>query len=342
MGFVYGKSERRNPLQPKVGRQRQVFPTGEIPHKWAHATQAEARNAQSNLYFRGDTIFSYRDSWPLGRIYRKRGAEPFVLLNSGRYSVTTAGHQSMTDRACSHMASVSVPYVAPAWGYKAPDHEKNLAHLARIAADALGKAKRVMSAGAVSRRMNVADHALIAWRSYATFFGIRREAPDSQRTAWAAALDRAKAIESPDPVRDAKRFKARQARGEATARKFAESIDRWRNNGAAFPYQQLTRGERLQWRALPCMLRVNGDQIETLQGARIPLDHAPRLWQLIRRAMAGHPYQHNGHSEHAGEFKIDSVDAAGTLKAGCHVIPYAELERMARTLGLIEAPAQGV
>src|SRR5205807_8092971 len=40
-------------------RPRHVFPTGEIPHLWAHKVQPDARNADGNLYFGGDTIYSY-------------------------------------------------------------------------------------------------------------------------------------------------------------------------------------------------------------------------------------------------------------------------------------------
>ena len=40
-------------------RKKHVFDTGEIPHLWAHRTQDEARNRQGNLYFTGDTIYSY-------------------------------------------------------------------------------------------------------------------------------------------------------------------------------------------------------------------------------------------------------------------------------------------
>ena len=62
--------------------------------------------------------------------------------------------------------------------------------------------------------------------------------------------------------------------------------------------------------------------------------HAARLWRVIQRAKAGTPYQANGHTEHAGEFKVDSVDINGTMRAGCHVIEYAELAHLAGLLKL--------
>jgi len=72
-----------------MARERHVFPTSEIPHKWAHATQSDARNNGGNLYFRGDTIYSYRDSWPLARIYRHKKRGVLVLSNSDRATGAT-------------------------------------------------------------------------------------------------------------------------------------------------------------------------------------------------------------------------------------------------------------
>ena len=87
--------------------------------------------------------------------------------------------------------------------------------------------------------------------------------------------------------------------------------------------------------AYPCLLRVRGDQIETSQGARIPLDHAPRIWRLVSACVStGREYKRNGHTEHAGEYAIDSISAVGELRAGCHTISYAELQKLARSLQL--------
>ena len=48
-------------------RKKHVFDTGEIPHLWAHRTQEDARNRQGNLYFTGDTIYSYGSHFPIAR-----------------------------------------------------------------------------------------------------------------------------------------------------------------------------------------------------------------------------------------------------------------------------------
>ena len=49
-------------------RSKQVFNTGEIPHLWAHKVQASARNAQGNIYFEDETIYSYGPHFPIAML----------------------------------------------------------------------------------------------------------------------------------------------------------------------------------------------------------------------------------------------------------------------------------
>jgi hypothetical protein len=363
---------------------RHVFPTSEVFHLWAHQTQSDARNGARNVFFEGPTIYSYRRTWPLARIYTKKRApkgaltHPNVLLNatqqaqardegimvltnSTRYSVTTAKHQSHANRAVSHLPSIAVPCVDNMHTYH-PMHATNLEHFQKESARLLAEAKRVLSSNACRWRLESAQTLHLAAGNYSKFFGIRRKVPDFPVAEWQAALDRAQRIETPDPVRDAAKIRARAKAAERfdaqvadyrakLAAHQAQDAEAWRLGG------HMTSPE--WWRAMPrkmrvaltgrrgglagspdavaCMLRVNGDQIETSQGARIPLDHAPRIWRLVQACReVGRPYarpEQRSFSEHAGTYAIDSISAEGDLKVGCHNIPYAELERMARTLG---------
>lgn len=351
---------------------RHVYPTTEIPHLWAHQTQDDARNPQGNLYFRGATIYSYRDSWPLGHIHTKgRGkkAATLVLLNSDTYSSTTAGHQSSVSYAANHMPRCACPYpCAGTAGYFRDEHEKNLVHFAAESAQRLAKAQRAMQVSTVQWYRESAETLHAYDIAYRKFFGIRKHAPLFPAAEWAAASARAQAIENPDPVRDAKRFKERERRVVRTAERLerlkaeyvtlqaqaaasvADGIEAWRAGGAmpnstikmpdhwTRADRRAVTGQRYGYYympvSIPCMLRVSGEEIETSRGARIPLDHAPRIWRLVSACVStGREYVRNGHTEHAGNYAIDKVSADGTLRAGCHTIPYAELERMAAQLG---------
>ena len=74
--------------------ERHVYPTGEIPHLWAHQTQHDARNQQGNLYFTGDRIYSYGPHFEIARFVTNSKGTRGILLNSRTYSVTTSRHQS--------------------------------------------------------------------------------------------------------------------------------------------------------------------------------------------------------------------------------------------------------
>src|SRR5690242_10838325 len=75
-------------------RKKQVFKTDEIPHLWAHKIQESARNALGNLYFEGDTIYSYGSHFPIARHINNKHGKSAVLFTTRRYSVTTSGHVS--------------------------------------------------------------------------------------------------------------------------------------------------------------------------------------------------------------------------------------------------------
>lgn len=347
---------RNNPLRhdAKVSR-RQVFPTSEIPHLWAHQTQESARNPQGNLYFRGPTIYSYRDSWPLARIYtrkdRGRAADAtLVLTNCERYSATTAQQQHGVNRAVSHLRCMAVPFPAPRFeGSKIETaaHKENLAYFEKAMQRALQKAERTTTEHNVNTYAERAARLHRDMADYMSFFGIRRKMP--ALLSFAAAFERARRIENPDPASLDKRERERAKRQER---------NRERDEYLAAHYDNLMRGalyrigaQRSDWRLFgafgtqsaryphhktACMLRVNGDEIETSQGACVPVAAAPMVWGLVQRAMddGGRVYLKALHRVTIGDYPLDRIDADGTLHAGCHVIPFSELASIARQLVL--------
>lgn len=337
-----------------MARQRYVYPTSEISHKWAHQTQESARNPQGNLYFRGATLYSYHDSYPIAKLFKKKGARPSIgehgaggLLNAtvraahegktlvlhveNTYSRTTAGHCSDARRATSHLPSIVVPDVEPDNAYRhAPtQHAINVRYLVELAAKHLDKAGRAMQLSSVTWRRDAAKQALADAQAYSAFFGIRRKVPAFPELAWNAAAARAERIENPDPASADKRERASAHRRERKAFKdnIADMVARtnWR------------LGEIVGWRrnmAGPVMLRVNGEEIETSQGARIPLAAAPMVWNIVQRAL-GKGYMPVGlGGVKIGDYPLTRIEADGTLVAGCHKIPHSELRSMARQLNL--------
>lgn len=68
-----------------MARTKHVFDTNEVPYLWAHQTQSDARNAQGNLYFRGDTIYSYGEHFPIARHVTNSKCKPAVLFTTRTY-----------------------------------------------------------------------------------------------------------------------------------------------------------------------------------------------------------------------------------------------------------------
>ena len=84
------------------------------------------------------------------------------------------------------------------------------------------------------------------------------------------------------------------------------------------------------------LLRVRGDVIQTSRGADVPVSVAPMVWQAVnaaRDARAAHDF--GDKAPRLGHFALNSIDANGDIVAGCHVIRYTELQRVAVVLGFI-------
>ena len=99
------------------------------------------------------------------------------------------------------------------------------------------------------------------------------------------------------------------------------------------------------------MLRLTQDRrmIQTSWGAEFPAGHGKLAFPcILRMRTEGREYHRDeaairlGHSRdfRLGHFKIDSIDAEGNVRAGCHFVQWPEIERIARELDLL--PPEGV
>lgn len=120
-----------------------------------------------------------------------------------------------------------------------------------------------------------------------------------------------------------------------------DAAGHWRAGGN-FSVPGLDRYRRRSLaRSLPVLLRVNGAEIETTLGARFPIEHGKLAWSFIlKQRMKAEAWQRNGHSIHLGHFVIDRIEPDGSVRAGCHTVAWDEIERMARTLGLLPPEPQ--
>jgi hypothetical protein len=89
------------------------------------------------------------------------------------------------------------------------------------------------------------------------------------------------------------------------------------------------------------MLRIVGDEVQTSLGASFPVEHARLGLRVVREVRAtGEEYRRNGHTIHLGHYVIDRIEPNGTVHAGCHVVTWDEIERIASQLDcLVESQA---
>jgi len=72
----------------KENKMIKVFSSNsKVIHKWAEQSQQEGRNSHRNIFFEGNTIYSYGKHYPMATIYNN-----VILVNSESYSQTTQSH----------------------------------------------------------------------------------------------------------------------------------------------------------------------------------------------------------------------------------------------------------
>jgi len=305
-------------------RKKHVFDTGQIPHLWAHRTQEEARNRQGNLYFTGDTIYSYGSHFPIARHVTNDAGERAVLLTTATYSVTTSSHCSAVRSAIPlgmrvfHVLSVC-PGRYSGSELIADDHAGNLSDYAERIEKHVVTSARARSSYAKEwnheHAYGLRDEAF----AYCAFFGLPvpniPEVPELDSDALTAIRKR-EAKRAAEKAEQTKRERA-----EALVRQ-QELIAKWRAGQYSGCFYDV-----------PAMLRIIGEEVQTSRGARFPISHAKRGLAFVRKVReSGQAYARNGHTIHLGPYAIDRIEEDGTVKAGCHVVSWEEIERIAPLL----------
>jgi hypothetical protein len=241
------------------------------------------------------------------------------------------------------------------------DHSGNIAHLLKEYSRELDSLMRVPCE---SRRVSDVSHAMdIGYRtdtptrahkslydcaarfeSYSQAFALELALPN-----WGA--DAARVIERRDRLRSdpkaaakrearaAQRQAAEQRQAEARAARdaqartdAAEAIAQWRNGlDVRLPYAAMRDADG------GAMLRVRGDMVQTSLGAEAPVSDVLRVLTVIyaniargeawTRDMRYGDDRQESYSK-LGSFRLDSIDAQGNVRAGCHFITVAEIARL--------------
>lgn len=330
-----------------------VFGNSMVAHVWAQQQQEEGRSHNGNMSFHNKVLYSY--STPIARFLDGPGGAA-VLVTSRIYSVTTSGkHMPGVHRALGYggtfngAAIFHVPHVGEKGFFgvdassnlSAAMHAENLAYLVSKTDEVVtlfirardvwktvetlaGEVNALDAAGARYARIFDLPYVSIDGRSLAAAASAKREARISKSNTPAAIAKREKAA----AAREAKAVRA----AELDRASQAERIAAWRNGEQVNVYAHDAMGGAL--------LRVRAGNLETSQGASVPLDHAVRVFRFVKLCRErGEAWARNGRTLRVGHFQVDSVDAEGNFRAGCHLINWPEVEYAARAAGVVDEAA---
>lgn len=384
MGYgQYSNNERPSKPSIEVKSKKRLAHVFDNPaHVWAHPLakdgsgyeQSEAWNKGKNFYFKtvedGTRIlYSYRDSYPVASrfIHKKK---PVYLVRSGTpYSVTTSGHMSSGSSAVPHSAiKFSVPFVTRYSGHSVamqhtygggaynekPNPETHAANLA----DIVSRIERLIKIFNSAKSLWSAEQALssakslkIDARKYAHLFGLKLPKLPSVPVLKQDRKDKLAAFDAARESRSQAKRAANDARWTEQRRLDAlggeEKIALWRAGSTARLWNLTSDGYAL--------LRVKDSNVETSQGVSVPINGLAGAGRLLRFLTAckdaGRPYQRNGHTEHIGNFTVESfkpeingkeeiegMEYSWILTAGCHRIKWSEVESIREAVQAIYKP----
>jgi hypothetical protein len=326
-------------------RIRKVFPTSEIPHLWFHQTQSDARS-QGNVFFNGDTIYSYGEHFPIARHVTNKSGQRAVLFTIAHYSVTTTGHCSAVRSAIpSGTVVFDVPSLGTHYASGTPSHNDNLKYFVTQINEHVTKASRARSTWAITSHLGQANGLVESAKAYGKFFRVRvpklPAVPEADSEKLAAIGKREREESARKAKEQREENERRKQRIEQERKEWEEKLPtlcaEWRNGANVhIPRPNYTWYDYDKVPSIPTMLRISGDEVETSLGARVPVSHAKRGLAFVRRVMAsGQEYVRNGHTLHLGHYAIDKIETDGTLHAGCHVIKFSEIENLAPALDAV-------
>lgn len=296
-------------------RVRRVHSVSQVIHIWAQRTQTNGESGKGNVYFEGDRLFDYGDHFCLGQFVTTPKGELVCFLNSDSYSITTSGHQSST----AHAVPPGIrKFKIPKAGYNRWSNEIDLpailkSYEARVLEKGL-KAKRAISPANKGWHASDANDLRDESIELAALFDHPYTAPEVTEAVATGLRHRAEALAK------------EKAEAEKHRLEDAEEFQKWLAGTSDHCPWSWARDEKGS-----AVMRVKGDKLQTSMGAEVPLAHAVRVFQFVKKCRAeGLDWKRNGKTIRVGHFQVDEIKANGDFKAGCHFFTWQQVETAAR------------
>lgn len=323
-----------------------------VAHLWANQSQEEARNSGGTLFFKGRTIYSYGEHFPIASIL----TTGLLLWNDRSYSNTTSKHQYHVRRAINDAEWTQAIFIELESGnsffYQDFRDLEMLAGLAKEQADyyldkvaSKTRASRERDGYIVkyNQRMTALDRLTGVENPRVTFDNIEpkkfsAEANEMKAAAVQKLLENciANALEMPTKTIKEKlafmRTVANNPRMTAASQKlrtkrglvYRALVNRW------------YKGESIEMPVSDShLVRISGNEFETSGGARVPLSVAPMIWRAVKTCRETKTEYVPDQRPQVGQFSLNKIDSTGRAVIGCHSIAFNEFARLAKELGYV-------
>lgn len=353
-----------------MSRIKSVFSSDEIAHVWVHIGAPRGRRSDGNMSFAGPAFYSYRTV--IGRILKTKGGAPVYLLDTHHFSNSTSKHYSHMRRAIPGDATMfhvnsgkmgqslnmragdlrdyylnlyRTPTVRSSSRYahiRAEDVQWRISRLseairvcqvfglahAKLDKELAGAQVKLNAANEVCRAAKVkSDAQSVARKATERADKVKRAISKAEEIVAAGVLPEGERINMEAISLLDSRPDLKTAIESMVNAKNQAAMDAWRAGGG-------TVGQPShEW---PTLLRVDGDDMQTSKGVRVPLTEAHKayLFAMLKRS---DEWRRNGETFGIGMYQLDSVTSEGIV-AGCHRISWAEVDRFASVMGWASTP----
>ena len=316
-----------------------------VAHVFASRTQQEGRTSNKNIFFEGNTIYSYGSHFPIATFIKDKKGKEIVLFNDETCSQTTGSHQRAVAGAYSHYTTIEVntaliKYIV---GYTSNSLTKKghfKQRLKELATNFVNYTLREQLEKASKRRathLRESDiqKAVDVYNNMVDLlscYGLKLNKPVHDMVE-KSKTDIEEAVSLQDK-NDLNLCKNRQAKRNKHKKDLEKRQEKAKKDFIADKEMSLVEQSPLNTLATIYM-RIEGGQIRTSHNAYFPVDHAKKAYKYIKECKDNKKlWERNGKTIYLGHFQIDSIQENGDVKAGCHFVEYKEIERIAGVLGL--------
>lgn len=287
-----------------------VFNNNELCHVWAQRNQDHGRG--NSMFFEGNIIYSYGKHFTAGVIHNTKKGR-ITLINSCNYSNTTIKHlRSIRNAVNGLMPSFNVPNPLNLMA------EENHLHLSNPLFELFDRT--------LSNRTKAYGEYLKS-----SIFAHLKELNEfeklTNRLETKLDADFLEIILKIESIKDKNEVKKANEKNKFHLEIGPKVLQDWIEGVNAKPHHSYLATLKHD------IIRVRGDQVETIRGAKVELRYALRLLKKIEQ-------KEKVNGERIGYYTVDKLLSKGQIKIGCHVIDLKQakqaLEKAKPTLHLLK------